>query len=170
MTSLPTYVPIASITTGAATSSITFSAIPSTYTDLVLISQFLSAGSAISSNIVLNGDTATNYSYQRMYGSGTANSADNGINTANSLGSWGIGNSTDVPITFITNIFSYANTNMFKTFITNAMEPNNSTGSNYVGYISSMWRSTSAITSITFQSSGNFGTGSTFNLYGIAAA
>ena len=165
-----TYEPIASTTLSTSGTAVTFDNIPQTFTDLVLISQALTIGNTFASDIYFNNDTATNYSYQRIYGSGSGLYADNGKTTSQSLGGWGTGTNTGVPITFETHIFSYRNTNIFKTFITNPTEPPNASGSNYVGFICSMWRSTSAITSVTFKASNTFGSGSKFTLYGIKGA
>ena len=165
-----TYTPIASITTGAATSSVTFSSIPSTYTDLVLVSIPLTQGNIFDSNLVINSDTGTNYSCTRLFGSGTTASGDRAATTANSLASWGVAASTGTPIIFYTHFLNYSNTTTYKTFLTRANEPNNSTGSNYTGLVTSLWRNTAAITTIEFKSSANFGSGSTFNLYGILGA
>jgi hypothetical protein len=165
-----TYVPIASITVNAATTSVTFSSIPSTYTDLVLVSIPLTQGNTFNSNIFLNNDSGSNYSYVRLYGSGTAVSSDKGNTSAQSLGGWGVGASTGTPIIFYTHIFDYANTTTYKSFLTRANEPGNSTGSTYTGLISSMWRSTAAVNEVRFSTNANFGSGSTFNLYGIKGA
>jgi hypothetical protein len=59
----------------------------------------------------------------------------------------------------------YANTTTFKTWLTRS-----STASKGVDEIVALWRSTSAITSLDVRAaSDNFGTGSTFKLYGIEA-
>ena len=57
-----TYDPIASITLGAAASSVTFSNIPSTYTDLVIIFSGAITTGFDSINIKFNSDGGTNYS------------------------------------------------------------------------------------------------------------
>lgn len=165
-----TYVPLGSISISVATTSITFSNIPQTYTDLVLVSIPLTQGNIFSSNIFLNNDSGTNYSYVRIFGSGTTASSDKGNTSAQSLGGWGVGASTGTPIIFYTQIFNYANTTTFKGFLTRANEPNNSTGSNYTGLISSMWRSTAAVNEVRFSTNANFGVGSKFDLYGILGA
>jgi hypothetical protein len=62
---------------------------------------------------------------------------------------------------------NYANTTTNKSFLARA-----SKGSSGVDLVAGLWRNTAAINSITFYEPGArlFGIGSTFTLYGIAAA
>ena len=73
MTSGPTYTPIATQTLGSSAASVTFSSIPGTYTDLMLISFAQGQASGGDNRLVLqfNGDTATNYSSTYLIGNGT---------------------------------------------------------------------------------------------------
>lgn len=158
-----TYEPISSITLGAPTSSIIFNSIPQTYTDLLLVCNPINT-TTTALNFYLNSDTSTNYSYTRFFGEGANRYSDRGSNTASSLGGWGT-NANTKPYIFATNFMNYSNTNINKTFITRVSEPN----ANYLGAVMSLWRSNSAITSITFFGNNNLGTGSTFSLYGIKA-
>jgi hypothetical protein len=58
-----TYVALATQTLGSAAASVTFSSIPATYTDLVLITSVQNnSGGNRAMQIILNADTATNYS------------------------------------------------------------------------------------------------------------
>ena len=159
-----TYEKIATTTLGSAASSIVFSSISGSYTDLILISAPLTQGNGYSFNIVLNSDTGTNYSYTRLFGDTSAAYSDRGSNTANSLGSWGVGSSTGIVQPIITQIQNYSNTTTNKTFLTRINSP---APDNYVGAVVSLWRSTSAINSVEFKTSGNIGSGSVFTLYGI---
>jgi len=73
----PTYTPLATVTLGSATSSVTFSSIPATYRDLILIFD----GTRTGNNNVqyrFNSDTGTNYStvIAAGNGSGTTSSAE----------------------------------------------------------------------------------------------
>jgi hypothetical protein len=162
-----TYEKIATTTLGSAASSITFSSISGSYTDLILVSAPLTQGNGYSFNIVLNSDTGTNYSCTRLYGAGSGSgSSDRSSSTANSLGSWGVTSSTGIVQPIITQIQNYSNTTTYKTFLTRINSPAPDT---YVGAVVSLWRSTSAITSVEFKTSGNVGSGSVFTLYGIKA-
>jgi hypothetical protein len=162
-----TYEPIATNTLGSATATVTFSSIPSTYTDLILVAVF---GNSANSNKdiqwTFNGDTTTNYSNTFLYGTGTAAASARDSN-ANFNRISGSSNNTPIhPI--VLQINNYANATTFKTSICrNAASAWNTTAS--VG----LWRKTpEAINSIslTNETSANFVIGSTFTLYGIKAA
>lgn len=162
MASAATYTPIATQTLGSSASSVTFSSIPSTYTDLVLVAN---AGISTTGAIlaVFNSDTGTNYSYTRVYGNGTAATSDRFTNQpAMDLGYF----STSLGNISITHFMNYSNTSTYKTTLTRWNTTSYTTAE--VG----LWRNTSAITTIVIN--GSFGynliAGSTFTLYGIAAA
>lgn len=157
-----TYEPIATTTiSGSSTSTITFSSITGTYTDLVLIAAG-NLGTAGSINFQFNSDTTSNYSITLVYGDGT--SALSTRTSATNLPSvyFGTGQSNG-----IVNIQNYANTTTYKTVLSRS---NNADG--FTSARVGLWRKTpEAITSITLTpQSGNFVAGSTFTLYGIKAA
>ena len=156
----PTYTPIATTTFSGGT-TYTFSSIPSTYTDLVLV---VACSSAAVETILLrfNGDTGTNYSWTRILGNGSSASSLLQSNTSGAVGGF-MDNGQHVNIT---NIMNYSNTTTYKTTISRMNAP-----SSYVGAFTSMWRSTSAINSITIlgDSGGTFNNGKA-TLYGIASA
>jgi hypothetical protein len=157
-----TYEPIATTTLGSAASSVTFSSIPSTYTDLILV--FGGSVSAFGNlRIQVNSDTGSNYSWTRLLGDGSTASSDRGsaqtfINIA-ILDTNTIGNS-------IVHLQNYSNTTTYKTVLTRG----NSTGT-YLGANVGLWRSTSAINSITvLTSTGNINSSTVISLYGIKSA
>ena len=162
-----TYEPIATQTLASSSATVTFSSIANTWTDLILVSAPKTQGNSYSVNIVLNSDTGTNYSCTRLYGDSSSAYSDRSSTTANSLGSWGVASSTGVVQPIITQIMNYSNTSTYKTMITRINSPSPDI---YVGAVVSLWRSTAAINSVTFSTSGNIGAGSTFTLYGIKAA
>lgn len=158
-----TYEPIATYTFPSASSSYTFSSIPSIYTDLVLVAV---AGSSGAGNLILrfNSDSGTNYSLTYLYGSGSA--ASSGRVTNNNCAQFqGISNNLNG--NQIIQIMNYSNSTTYKTAISKGGAADLATSS-WVN----MWRNTAAITSITVSdnSSTNIITGSTFTLYGIKAA
>jgi len=158
-----TYTKIASNTLSSAASSVTFSSISGTYTDLILIFNG-SASINGSTKFQLNGDTASNYSYTQVYGTGTgAASGRASSQTTGLIGSTTAGSNA----THIIQLLNYLNTTTYKTILVRASETQSDVNANV-----NLWRSTAAITSIIFTSNGggNFTVGSTFNLYGIAAA
>jgi hypothetical protein len=154
-----TYEPIATTTLGSGSSSVlVMSSIPSTYTDLVLIINGTS-GSVQNIHWQANGDTASNYSYTRIYGDGTSATSDR-ASTYAGFAIFGTDQSTA-----ILNIQNYSNTTTYKTGLSRG-----NTGG-YVSAYVSLWRSTAAINSLTIKSASTaFATGSTFTLYGIKAA
>lgn len=157
-----TYVPIATQTLGSAAASVTFSSISGAYTDLVLI--FGGSVSAFGNlRIQVNSDTGSNYSWTRLLGDGSTAVSDRGsnqtfINIA-ILDTDTIGNS-------IVHLQNYSNTTTYKTVLTRG----NSTGT-YLGANVGLWRSTSAINSVTvLAGTGNINSGTVVSLYGIKAA
>ena len=70
-----TYEPIATNTLGSAAANVTFSSIPATYTDLVIVYQALAATGNPDMTAQFNGDTGSNYSATRLSGNGTAASS-----------------------------------------------------------------------------------------------
>jgi hypothetical protein len=160
-----TYEPIATTTLGSAASSITFSSIPATYTDLRLV--MVAKRSGATSNYVVtrvNGDSGSNYSDTQLNGNGS--SAASSRNT--SAVEWYNGTIAVIetnPALFTLDIFSYAGST-FKTALSTFNNDRN--GSGGVQYNVNLWRSTAAINSLTiYASTGNYDTGSTATLYGI---
>ncbi len=162
-----TYEPIATTTLGSAAATITFSSIPATYTDLVLVVTGLFTSSGGNSRIRFNGDTGTTYSNTRLQGDGTSASSNRSTSQTFLRLDYD-GNSSTVPNMTRTNIFSYAGSTN-KTCLIESSEDKNGSGSTVrtVG----LWRDTSAITSIeVLMSSSTFAIGTTATLYGIKNA
>jgi hypothetical protein len=161
-----TYTPIATTTLGSAASSYTFSSIPSTYTDLVLVAVATVSGDSSTYIRVGNGsvDTGTNYSITNLGGSGSA--ASSGRLTNESALPWNRVTSNAAQTMYTFNIMNYSNSTTYKTIL------NRTNGTTGVEAIVGLWRSTAAINVLQiFASTGNtFNTGATFTLYGIAAA
>jgi hypothetical protein len=165
-----TYEAIATNTLGSAAASVTFSSIPATYTDLVLVLQ--PASTTFADNIALNfnSDTGSNYSSTNLSGTGSAASSGRAaspyIQVTNIIGTTG----TLGAMTSTIHIMNYANTTTYKTVISRTGQ----IGATYNGneVIVTLWRNTAAINTIVVKQSGspNFVAGSTFSLYGIAAA
>jgi hypothetical protein len=162
-----TYEPIATTTLGTAAATITFSSIPSTYTDLRLVFVF-SGNAAVNPRFRFNGDTGTNYSQTALMGDGATPQSTAATNQNllrftlyNGLAAGVIGLRT-------LDVFSYTGST-FKTCLTTNSSDSN--GSGQVGRDVGLWRSTSAITQIELISgSSTFDVGSTATLYGIKNA
>jgi hypothetical protein len=156
---MSTYTPIATQTLGSAAASVTFSSIPQGYTDLIIVqSSQTSAGGY--TRITFNSDTGSNYSNTQVYGTG----ATAGTSRTSSLSYMQTGyNTASVQVGHIYQIMNYSNSTTYKTALTRWNDTSDTVGAS-VG----LWRSTSAINSITLtQGSGNYNTGTTFSIYGI---
>lgn len=164
MASAQTYVPIQTTTLGTSAASITLSSIPTTYTDLVLVINPSSTSAGVNNEVqVGNGtvDTGSNYSTTQIYGDGTTPYSTRLANSSFTYSGMAEPNATSV-IQFM----NYANTLTYKTFLSRGSGP-----SSYVTAEASLWRNTAAINIIKLTGqSGSYGAGTTFTLYGIAAA
>jgi len=164
-----TYEPIASQTLGSATSTVTLSSIPSTYTDLVLV--FLFKGNTTNQptlQVTFNG-TTTGYSGTQLTGNGSSaasyrNTSAAFISIARLVGQPA---SSSGVATVILDVMSYANTSVFKTLLGQAASSDTGV-EREVG----LWQNTAAINEIkiTTATSNDFGIGSVVSLYGIKAA
>lgn len=157
-----TYEPIATTTASGSTTSVTFSSISAAYTDLVLVVNGSANGS--SAYLRVNGDTGSNYSITRISGNG-GSASSNRTSNSTSAEFGGLYNDNN---TNIIHFMNYANTTTYKTFLarTNPVQ----SGAAAIGASVCLWRSTSAINSITFLCDVNIVSGSTLTLYGIKAA
>ena len=158
-----TYEPIQTQTVGTAVSSVTFSSIPQTYTDLVLVTSGTSSGGA-QMTLRINGAT-TNYSSNCLSGNGS--SVDSRFITGLTYIQLGYHDYfTSSQSNAITHIMNYTNTTTFKTVLNRT---NNAAVG--VGLSAGLYRSTAAIT--TFDALpllANWSVGTVFTLYGIKAA
>jgi len=154
-----TYTPIATTTLGSAAASYTFSSIPSTYTDLVLV---INPNSYVENmNYQFNGDTGTNYSNTFIFGIGSTTYSTRGTNRTSISGT--ISGGWEI-VRY--NIMNYANTTTYKSVLNRMDDAAYATGAN-----AGVWRSTAAINSIKVNAgSGNLPSGTMLTLYGIAAA
>lgn len=160
-----TYEAIATQTLTSNT-TVTFTSIPQTYTDLVLVINGLSTGSEGVEYQVGNGsvDTASNYSRLRVMGDGT--SASSFRTTSDRFLCDGFNNTSGAGSMQIVNFMNYSNTTTNKAVLFRG----NSTSS-YVLAQTGLWRSTVAINTIKVLGySGNLSIGTTISLYGIKAA
>jgi hypothetical protein len=163
-----TYEPIATTTLGSAASSITFSSIPSTYTDLRIIINCISVGNS-TGWVRCNGDSGTNYSLTHINGNGATATSGRSTSTSNGLGIQTSVATGTTPVLWTFDLFSYASTSIYKTALTTASNDQNGAGS--VQRTVAMWQNTSAVTSLEVRTSiDNFNTGTTATLYGILKA
>jgi hypothetical protein len=160
-----TYDKIEAKTLGSATGSLTFSTIPATYTDLVLIANYTTTTANLDVRFQVNGDTGSNYSNTYLLGNGSSAGSGRSSNATYVGEYFSVGTSTNGNISIL-NVMNYANTTTNKTILHRVSSAEKELSANVA-----LWRSTSAITSITlFTNTSSFTAGSTFTLYGIKAA
>lgn len=155
-----TYSNIATTTLSTSQSSVTFNSF-SGYTDLRLIMSIKNGiGADYQIRATVNGDGAGNYSATMLRDASSLRYTNTGFIIA------GWSNNSQYTVTNL-DFLNYSNTTTHKTVITRF---NNM--SDYVGTGINLWRNTAAITSITVSLEGGqtMVPGSTFTLYGLAAA
>ena len=161
-----TYDKIATTTLGSANALITFSSIPSTYTDLRVVVNYLSVGTTnLGLRINSNANVGGIYSDTYMRGIGTAaqSSRDTSVTLFDFLGYYGA--STTIPALSTIDIFSYAGSTN-KTLLWTEANDLNGTGQVYAAV--GLWASTAAIDSLYLRAGNyNFAAGTTATLYGI---
>ena len=161
---------IAKSTLGSNAASITFSDIPGTYTDLLVLFSLRTNQASTSSNLkVTINSNGTGYSRRSLQGDGSAASSFNGssesgilyidINGANSTS-----NTFGSGMIYVPN---YAGSTNKSASVEYAWETNASAAG--IGAIAALWANTAAITSVTLteQNSNNLVTNSSAFLYGI---
>jgi hypothetical protein len=157
-----TYTPIYSTTLSSATASITLSNIPTTFTDLVMVTNF---GTSTNGPMTIQvNDSATGYSRTCMYGDGSVaasfrETSQTYLNTAN-----GYNALTGVDTTYFMN---YSNPNVYKPILNK-----NGNVSGTAAVNANTWQNFSPITSIKVYNANGYNliSGSSVTLYGIKAA
>lgn len=173
------YESIATVTVGAGgASNVEFTSIPGTYTHLQIriLGRDNRSGGAVTDNwrIRFNSDTGSNYTRHEMWGDGGGSySYGAGNETSGSGASLSLSTTSSTSNNFgvaIIDVLDYANTNKFKT--TRGFGGTDNNGGGAVALSSALWRSTSAITSITLfgENGGTIQQYSTAALYGIRSA
>jgi hypothetical protein len=171
-----TYVLIASSTVGLlGSATIDFTSIPSTYTDLLLLTSVRSSdlGVRAALNITVNGSAST-YSSKlvRGYDNTTVDSASGGSTSINTFRVPATGNTASTFSNDSTYIPNYAGSTNKSMSLDNTSESNISSGTtNYLSLSAGLWSTTSAINQVTLTlGAGNFVQYSTAYLYGVKNA
>jgi len=164
--SLSNFYSIETTTLGSATSTVTFSSIPQTYTHLHL--RIYARGSTNDALYMrINGDTSLTYTRHALRGA-SSNIGSFGNASQNSAYVGQIRATGSNPFgAYLIDILDYKNTNKNKTIKFKSGYNNNSDG--YIELNSSCYLATSAISSISFfvGSTGGIETDSRFALYGV---
>jgi len=154
-----TYIALANTTLSGTASSITFSSIPATYRDLVLV--FNGSMSANNIRLILrfNG-SSSNYTAVRMFGQGNVSDTQTQIDMGYA----------DGRVVGIANIMDYSATDKHKTALVRFGDLGASNGETYTQAWAGRWASTNAINQVAVTvASGNIASGSTLALYGIVS-
>lgn len=158
----------------SAQASITFSNIPGTYTDLMVLYSLRTTGNSIDpSAFYFNTDNGTNYSMRMLYGNGSSTASASNANYLAEYNNWAIfwlqstGTTANTFNSVQVYIPNYSLTNVYKSLSVDAVTENNATSANQqIG--AGIWRSNSAINAITLTAySSNFVQYSSASLYGI---
>jgi len=165
MASAPTYTPIATQTvSGSTTTTVSFTFIPQTYTDLILICNASTVSGNYDIGLQFNSDTSGSYSFTYIRGNGSVTSSSRSVGQVFAWTDWA-GYTTTIGQT-ITHINNYSNSTTYKTVLSHYGNLGSAVDS-----VVSLWRNTAAITRIDATMSGGFfASGSTVTLYGILAA
>lgn len=159
-----TYNAIATTTLTATATTVSFTSISGSYTDLVVIVKAKNFGGGTTFGMRFNSDSGSNYSSGYF---GASNGSTLNTFTSSTSASYNGQSQSDEFATNVINIMGYSNTNVQKIMFSEVNQPNG-----YTLQYGAVWANTSAITSIDF---GNFDsgtqywvTGSSFAIYGIA--
>jgi hypothetical protein len=156
----------------SAVGSLTFSAIPQTFTDLVLLSSTRASGAVhvVWGAVRFNGNTDSVYSGRELEGRGSGGVWTSSYSTTfnyafRSPGASATANTFNNGVLYIPNYTSSS----FKSFSEDSVSENNTSNNVSMGIAAGLFSNTSPITSITcFPGGGfNFEIGCVFSLYGI---
>jgi hypothetical protein len=168
----PTYTPLANVTLGTAAASVTFSSIPATYRDLIVVVAPIMTTNDVGFNIRFNSDTGANYSY--VLARGLANvtpvqSQSYSSQTEIFGAGFSLGQGTSSPTTVLLNVMDYSATDKHKTIL-NRFGTRRDNGDSEVGMLAGRWSNTAAISTILLVTgSSTFAANTTVSLYGVIA-
>jgi hypothetical protein len=159
---------ISTVTVGAGgASNISFTSIPSTYTDLFLMISGRNSAPNTSGVLTLNGSSAS-FTSRSWWGDGFGNVGSSNFTGGPDFGMSGSGDTANVFSAADFYITNYSNTSVNK-FLTGKFGTENNGSSNNMSNSATTWANTAAITSITLTPTGggSFAQNSIASLYGI---
>lgn len=154
------WVPIASTRLTSSSSTITFSSIPATFKDLVVVSKIIT-NSNLNIRWRLNNDTSSIYDRVSFYG-GFGASPTPSTTTTTYFGQQGANSANSNIFSSVFSLHDYLNTSKYG--MANWQCGN---GQYRIEYGAGTWRSTAAVNRIDVYTTGSYLAGSTFSLYGI---
>ena len=168
-----TYTLISSQVLGSTASTVTFSSIPQTYSNLKLVMSLQDTASGSNSGgayVSFNGDSGsvTTYSYTYLSGQSGAAGSSRGSNYPYFALNNGISSASNTNLFTSLELYipNYTSTSPKQAFNFSATE-NNSATQNVVEVTANLYRGGSAITSIQIAAAVSYATNSSFYLYGI---
>jgi hypothetical protein len=157
----PTYKALATVTLGTSAASVTFSSIPATYRDLVMVLNCKVVSGDRFPRGVLNADTGSNYQRVALQSDGNGVFSNTGTDAFLTLGNANTTFGSNSLVYFM----DYSATDKHKTVICRSGVPGLQ-----IRAVCNRWANTAAITSIKVELDGSsYDTGSTFSLYGIVS-
>ena len=166
-----TYNKIATTTLGSSQSSIDFTSISNSYSDLVIIGSIkLATNSGNQMYFRINNDTGSNYSVTTLSGNGTSAATTRFSNQTHIRYNYFNDPNLSSFTNLIININNYSSSSTRKTTLSQLTRV--SDGAAGIDLSAGLWRNTAAIDRLTFfiESSNSFAAGCTFTLYGILKA
>ena len=160
-----TYVPLQTITLSGSASSVTFSSIPNTYRDLIIVS-YLPSVAALGGyfGVRFNGDSGNNYSEAFMFGAGSGSGTS--ILRSGIDGHFPLWDYTKNNALITVQVMDYSASDKHKTSLARGQSPEYG----QVTAASLRWANNDPITSVTLTiQTRTFESGCTFSIYGIAA-
>jgi len=158
----PTYTPLATVTLGSSAALVTFSSIPATYRDLILV---VEGATATSGRPVMrfNADTGSNYTSVMMAGGSSPYSATTSTTFIDPIPDY----SVTGKFSAIWQVMDYSATDKHKTVLVRL----NQHAGGVVHATAGRWANTNAITTVAIltNNGANYSSGTTFNLYGVIA-
>jgi len=161
---------IETVELASSASSITFSSIPQTYTDLKILLSLRSDRSYVADSVsILLNSSSSNFSKNTLQGNGSSVSSNSAANNAFNFSSSADDATANTFGNFSIDVSSYTSSTA-KSISSDSVTENNATGVELV-LVAMLWNNTSAIDNISFSPAGGtvFLTGSSISLYGIRA-
>jgi hypothetical protein len=165
---------IATVTVGSGgASSIEFTSIPSGFQHLqvrMILRNSSTNGGSRTTKLTFNSDTAANYAWHQLYGDGSsaATNADSGVTSISTSTTTISTDTASIFAAMVLDVLDYGSTSKFKTV--RGFHGRDQNGSGLVLLDSGLWRSTSAVSTLTLApTANNFAQHTTATLYGLRA-
>lgn len=157
---------LSTITLQAEANEVTFSGIPSSYRDLILVAnvKITATAAGCEPRIRFNGDSGSSYPWVQAFGTGSGTVSNTGTFTAMPFTpNYYVSTTNYEPLIF--QVMDYVTTDKHKATLSRYSQSDQ-----HVNMIAGRWASTAAITSVSaIMLVTNFAAGSTFSLYGRTA-